>query len=162
MTRIGVLSDTHAKLGGWKLPDAVARGFEGVDLILHAGDLTNIDILDTLELIAPVKAVRGNCDFESAPDIPSRRIVEVAECRIALIHNMGPSEARYAAEAVSAFGDSVDCVVFGHSHKPYNEVRNGILLFNPGSPTQRRHETMHSFGILTVDGKNIDGEIIRF
>ena len=157
LVRIGVLSDTHLTLGDARLPALLARcqqHFAGTELILHAGDVVDPQLLSLLP--RPVLAVRGNLD---PPELPERRIVTVAEKRIGLIHGWG---AKYDLEerVLRAFsGAEVDCIVYGHSHQPACHVVNGILLFNPGSPTDRRNAPFPSLGILSI-GAEIEGEII--
>ena len=157
LVRIGVLSDTHLTLGDARLPVLLARCqqyFAGTELILHAGDVVEPQLLHLLP--QRVLAVRGNLD---PPELPPRRIVPVAGKRIGLIHGWG---AKYDLEEriVRAFsGEQVDCIVYGHSHQPACHVVNGILLFNPGSPTDRRNAPFPSLGLLTI-GTEIEGEII--
>ena len=155
--RIGVLSDTHLTLGDARLPALLARCqqyFAGTELILHAGDVVDPQLLPLLP--RPVLAVRGNLD---PPEFTERRIVPLAGKRIGLIHGWG---AKYDLEEriLRAFaGEQVDCIVYGHSHQPVCHVVNGILLFNPGSPTDRRNAPFPSLGLLTI-GAEIAGEII--
>lgn len=162
MVRIGVLSDTHVPTRAKALPPVLFEAFRGVAMILHAGDLTTRDVLDELEAIAPVHAVRGNVDPpEVARLLPARRVIEVEGVKIGLIHGDGPSRAKTPERALKAF-DGVQCVVFGHTHIPLCERRGGVLLFNPGSPTDRRGQPRYSYGFLTVAGGRVDGEIHRF
>jgi len=145
------------------LPPEVERGLGGVDLILHAGDLVSGDVLDLLELIAPVRAVCGNCEvFPDLRRTPVRRTVKVEKAAIGLIHVLGTG-AGLCSRAAAEFGEGVECVVFGHTHRPHNErCPGGTLLFNPGSATQRRSQPARSYGILTVNGAEVRGEIFRF
>lgn len=158
MTAIGVVSDTHFSSPSQTLPAAVQDGFiqAGVEMILHAGDIVNPDTLLNMEMIAPVLAVRGNI-FDRHDDrlAPLKRIITVEDCTIGMVHVFHPPPE-------TVFGQKVDCVVFGHTHRPENKVRQGVLHFNPGSPTQRRRERAHSYGILSVEGKKIKGKIITF
>ena len=163
MKKIGVISDTHLSSAPFRIPPQVETGFEGVDLILHAGDLVNPGLLDDLELIAPVRAVRGNCDtIMDDRVLPYMRLLKVENCRIGLIHSLGKNTSGFYSNALKEFGERADCVVFGHSHKTYNERYAGVLLFNPGSPTQCRSQPCHSYGILTVTGSDIEGEVVMF
>lgn len=148
--RILVLSDTHIPGRARALPPIVYEALERADLILHAGDIAGAELLAELELFAPVYAVAGNMD---PPDLrerlPHRLVVEAGGRRIGLIHGDGHDSRRTSERTLYAFRDGdVDCVIFGHSHQPFHEWRNGILLFNPGSPTDRRREQRHSFGWL--------------
>lgn len=159
--KIGVISDTHIKNPDRLLPNEVFMAFEGVDLILHAGDILIEEVLLQLEAIAPVQAVAGNNDsYEIYQKHGMRKLITVGDKKIGMTHGMSRGKTY-----MSAYGefieDDVDCIVYGHSHIPHNEVINGILFFNPGSATQRRFQPRHSVGILHIDQK-IVGEIIYF
>jgi putative phosphoesterase len=160
---IGVLADTHMPSRGRDLPYPVAGVMRTVDLILHAGDLTTLDVLERLRRLGPpVLAVHGNVDMpDVARLLPERRIVEVGPWRIGIIHGDSGVRGTTPERARRAFTD-VDCVIFGHSHQPLNERLDGVLLFNPGSPTDRRTAPTFSYGILRVTDEGITGEIIRF
>lgn len=159
--KIGVLSDTHIPSRARSLPAIIFEAFADAAMILHAGDVACLDVLTELESLAPVYAVRGNIDPpELYSRLPPSRTIEAEGVTIGLIHGDGRS-GRTEERALKAFPDA-DCVVFGHSHTPLCERRGGILLFNPGSPTDRRMQPRHSFGILTVHAGQITGEIITF
>ena len=128
-----------------------------MDLILHAGDIITWAVIEELSTVAPVEAVYGNMDFpEVRRRLKRRRIVKLGNKRIGLIHGDGASGSP-VTRARQAFRQ-VDCIVFGHSHRPYNEIHGGVLMFNPGSPTDRRMMPMGSFGILHVTKDGIRGE----
>lgn len=157
--KIGVISDTHIKNPDRLLPNEVFLAFEGVDLILHAGDILIEEVLLQLEAIAPVLAVAGNNDsYEIYQKHGNRRVITAGDKKIGLTHGMSRGKTYMSAYA-EFYDDEVDCIVYGHSHIPHNEVINGILFFNPGSATQRRFQPRHSIGILHIDQK-ITGEII--
>lgn len=161
MIKIGVISDTHIPRRAKALPDFVFDSFKGVDFILHAGDLLLEDVITDLETIAPVYAVAGNNDsFEIYEKYGERRIIEAGGKRIGLTHGYGRDKTYLNAYA-EFMEDEVDCIVFGHSHAPYNEVFEGVLLFNPGSPTDRRFQPSFSLGILYIND-SIEGEILYF
>lgn len=144
------------------MPAEVFEIFRGVDLILHAGDLVVFSALEMLETIAPVKGVCGNMDiFRNEGLLPDRRVVTAEQCRIGLTHGRGTPAGLPERVLKSFDDDNVNAAVFGHSHQAANERRGGVLLFNPGSPTDNRFAPFRSLGILTVDGDNISGEIIR-
>lgn len=156
--KIGVISDTHIKSPAKMLPDKVFELFEGVDLILHAGDLLIEEVVIQLEAIAPVIAVAGNNDdYQMVKKYGTRRLIETGGKKIGLTHGVSRGKTYMNAYA-EFFDDDVDCIVYGHSHIPHNEVINGILFFNPGSATQRRFQPSHSVGILYISHK-ITGEI---
>lgn len=157
MTRIGVISDTHMREPDPQLGAKLAQAWGQVDMILHAGDLVNIAVLDFLE--APeVLAVAGNMDdYVVTQSQPNKRLIKVDEKRIGLIHGWG-SPMGLAGRVLKEF-DQVDAIVFGHSHRPTNTVKNGVLLFNPGS-YGRGIMGSGTVGVLSVD-KDIKGEIIK-
>jgi putative phosphoesterase len=121
------------------------------DAILHAGDLVAVSVLRELEALGPpVHAVAGNVDD---PDVrmllPRVRTVDAGGARIAMIHDAGPA-ARRLERMRRTFPDA-DAVVFGHSHIPLHEERDGFQIFNPGSPTDRRRQPTHTLGVATID-----------
>lgn len=162
---IGILADTHMPNRARDLPYPVAAAMRDVDLILHAGDINTRDALEHIRKLGPpVLAVRGNVDApEVAMTLPVQRVVMVGEWRIGLVHGDGGGGGggSTAGRARRSFSE-VDCVIFGHSHTPMNERIDGTLMFNPGSPTDRRKEPFFSYGILHVTEGGIEGEIIRF
>ena len=150
MTRLAIISDTHMPRGTRRLP---VERLRDADLILHAGDLSTVAVLDELEALGPpVFAVHGNVD---APDVrarlPERRIVEVEGVRIGMVHDAGPATRRLERQR-AAFPDCA-AVVFGHSHIPLHETApDGFQLFNPGSATDRRRQPRHTMGTAEVRG----------
>jgi putative phosphoesterase len=162
--KIGVLSDTHIPRRRRSLPGFIWEVFDGVDLILHAGDIVEEGVLTDLQSIAPVDAVGGNMDPEDlyiSFKLPRKKIIHAGQKKIGLIHGDGMSGTTLERAGKAFAGERVDCVVFGHSHQPFNEVRNGILMFNPGSCTDPRREPRPSCGILHISN-TIKGEIIYF
>lgn len=161
MFRIGVLSDTHIasmQHGGSQICALVDGYFADVSMILHAGDIIDPDLLLHF---APreVHAVRGNLD-PAESGLPQKRVLEVGGFRIGLIHGWG-DPGNLIPRVLAEFADaSLDCLVFGHSHQPLCQRHGNILLFNPGSPTDRRSAPFHSIGLLELD-KTIRGRIIR-
>lgn len=156
--RIGVIADTHIPKAATELPEAILKGFEGVDMILHAGDLVELKVLDKLNEIAPTEAVSGNMDSWNVRDaLPSKKIINASGFKIGLIHGWGPPNK--LCDTLSGEFSGVDAIVFGHSHEPMNERRNGILYFNPGTPTDKVFASRNSYGILEID-KKIEGKII--
>src|SRR5215213_1536770 len=135
---IGVISDTH----GLVRPQAI-RALKGVDMILHAGDVGNAAVLDTLRDIAPVVAVRGNNDRgEWAESLPNWQVVEIGSVSIYMLHDLKEIDISPAGE--------FQVVVNGHSHKPVVEERRGVLYVNPGSAGPRRFTLPISLAHLTV------------
>ena len=160
--KIGVLSDTHMTSAAEQLPPEVIVIFrhERVGLILHAGDLVDLSLLDTLAEIAEVRAVAGNMD---PPDVrtrlPVKRIELVEGVRIGLVHGAGPPQ-RLGERLLPLFeGDGIRVLVHGHSHEPRNEEYRGVLLFNPGCPFAGRRGGRGTFGLLTIENGTVSGEI---
>lgn len=147
---IGVISDTHGLLR----PEALAA-LQGSDYIIHAGDVGDPQILRQLAAIAPVTAVRGNVDRQQwARELPSTNVLQLGEVAIYVLHDVGeldldPRAARFAA------------VVFGHSHHPAQEMRAGVLFFNPGAAGPRRFRLPVTLGRLRVTEGKISGEILH-
>jgi putative phosphoesterase len=137
---IGVISDTHGLLR----PEAVTA-LRGVEHILHAGDVGDIAILDSLRQIAPVTAIRGNVDVSGpCAELPPTDVVELGGKLFYLVHSVRDLDIKPAAAGV-------DVVVSGHSHKPAVESREGVLFFNPGSAGPRRFSLPVTLGFVTVE-----------
>ena len=151
--KIGILSDTHIPFRAKLLPDVVIKTFNEVDHIIHAGDITNNEVLNTLESLAPVTAVSGNVDSDQIQiSLGNKKIITLEGYTIGITHGHGRT-GKTLDRVIKCFeNDSVDCIVFGHSHIPYNEFINNILLFNPGSPTDKRRNEFFSFGIIELEG----------
>jgi putative phosphoesterase len=150
MSRVIVLADTHIRRGGKRrLPDVVYRALEDADLVLHAGDLVSGDLLDDLSRFAPVKAVLGNNDVDLGSKLPIEQSFDVDGVRIAMVHDSGQRAGR--AERMRRRFPDADVVVFGHSHIPWDtEGVDGQILFNPGSPTERRRQPRCTYGVLDL------------
>ena len=139
----------------------MAANLEGVDAILHAGDVCTPDVLDELSAWAPVHAVRGNNDGSAIATwgAPDTLLLELAGLPVAMIHDSGPSAGR-PARLRRMFPDAA-LVVFGHSHIPLNELHDGQRIFNPGSPTDRRRQAHGTMGLLEIDdGRLITAQIV--
>lgn len=159
--KIGVVSDTHIPNKARKIPETLLQGLAGVDLILHAGDLVSATVLQTLQAIAPVEAVAGNMDAPNlAYQLGRKKLLHLAGYNIGLIHGDG-IKGTTIDRAQAAFPEA-QCIVFGHSHMPYNAFRQGVYMFNPGSPTDRRSSPQFSYGLLYLEQAGIRGEIIYF
>jgi putative phosphoesterase len=149
--QIAIISDTHMPRGNRRLPDVCVEHLSASDLIVHAGDLVTMGVLDGLRFLGPdVIAVHGNVDdAEVRRALPGRAEFELAGARIGVIHDAGTSRGRLARMR-SAFPDA-DAVIFGHSHIPLHERdEDGFQIFNPGSPTERRRAAAHTMGIARV------------
>ena len=137
---IGVISDTHGLLR----PEAVTA-LRGVEHILHAGDVGDSAILDTLREIAPVTAIRGNVDVSGAcAKLPATDVVELGGKLFYLVHSVHDLDINPVAAGVAM-------VVSGHSHKASVQVRDGVIYFNPGSAGPRRFSLPVTVGFVTVE-----------
>lgn len=159
MTRILVLSDTHIPVAAQDLPRKIYDEIEQADMIFHAGDLIEMKLLDKLQSLKQVKAVCGNMDSrEVCSVLKTKEVITVGKFKIGLIHGYGaPSE---LMATVRKEFEKVDAVVFGHSHAAVNIRKDGVLYFNPGSPTDKIFASINTYGILEVTDKKIEGEII--
>jgi len=146
---IGVISDTHGLLR----PEAL-EALAGAKLLIHAGDIGSPDILPALARLAPVEAVRGNVDIEAwARSIPETTVVEIQGRSLYVLHDLKQLDLDPRAAGF-------DAVISGHSHVPANEMRNGVLYFNPGSAGPRRFRLPVSVGRLWVSSTGIRVEIV--
>lgn len=147
---IGVISDTHGLLR----PEAKSI-LMGSQLIIHAGDIGDPAVIDELQGIAPVTAVRGNVDKGSwSARHPEYEVVEFNGKLIYMLHNLQELD-------IDPKGGGFEAVVCGHSHQPKNEIQNGILYFNPGSAGPRRFSLPITVGKLFVTEEILRGEIIE-
>lgn len=150
--RIAVLADTHSPRYWKRCPSAVAAALAEVDLILHAGDVCQVETLDELTTYAPVLAVRGNNDGPevAAWGAPDTLETVLAGLRVAMLHDSGPATGR-GPRLRRRFPDA-ELVVFGHSHIPWDVVHDGQRAFNPGSPSDKRRQPHATMGELTIEG----------
>lgn len=147
---VGVISDTHGLLR----PEALAA-LEGVDRIVHAGDVGGMEILRALESLAPVTAVRGNMDGGSpAGDLPATEVLEVGEVAIYVLHDLADLD-------LSPEGAGFRVVIYGHTHLPEKRRDGDVLYLNPGSAGPVRGSKPVSLARLKVDGGNLDARIVK-
>ncbi len=158
--RIGIISDTHfddAWFDDTLIQSVQEQHFQGVDLILHAGDLVDPQILSRFTT-CPILAVCGNMDSPTA-DLATRRVISAGPFRIGLAHGWGSPKGLEQRLLNEFSTENIDCLVYGHSHMPTCRWQGEQFLFNPGSPTDRRNAPFHSVGILEV-ADTIQGRII--
>ncbi|MBA8793864.1 hypothetical protein FHX74_001469 [Friedmanniella endophytica] len=155
--RVGLISDTHAPRRWRRCPDAVARAVDGVELILHAGDVCVPSVLDELAAIAPVQAVLGNNDGPevAAWGAPETLELELAGVRVGMIHDSGAKQGRVAR--MRRRFPTADLVVFGHSHIPWDDSADGLRVVNPGSPTDRRRQPHGTVALLDLADARVRG-----
>ena len=148
--RVGLISDTH----GLIRQEALAR-LAGCDHIIHAGDIVKPEILDELRRIAPVTAVRGNNDKGPwSKSLPEFEVVELGGVHVYVRHDQSELDIDPAAAGFRV-------CVFGHSHQPMVETRDGILFVNPGSAGPRRFKLPIAVGELLIEGGRVDARIIE-
>jgi uncharacterized protein len=147
---IGVISDTHGLIRHQAL-----EALSGSELIIHAGDVGKLEVLDALRSIAPIAAIRGNVDRgQWTNELPPSQIVEAGQIRIYVIHNihdmqLDPREAGFAV------------VISGHSHRPGIYEKDGVLFLNPGSAGPRRFHLPISVALLSLKGNSASAQIIE-
>jgi putative phosphoesterase len=145
--------------GARRLPAECLRRLGEADLILHAGDFVRLGVLEGLRQLAPVEAVVGNMDEAPLRELLSeRRVVEVEEARIGMVHVPGPAVGR-GERLVAAFPGCV-AVVYGHTHLPEVARVGDVWVLNPGSPTERRGAPAHSMLTLEVEAAQIHPELV--
>jgi putative phosphoesterase len=158
--RIAVLADTHAPRHWKRCPPGVAKRLEGVDLILHAGDVCRAYVLDELVAFAPVRAVLGNNDTADVAEwgAPETLRLDLDGLRVGVVHDAGPAAGRL--RRMRRRFPAVELVVFGHSHLPLDLADGELRIFNPGSPTDRRRRPSGTVGLLRVEaGRLLEARI---
>jgi len=147
---IGIISDTHGRL-----PQAVSKAFKGADLIIHAGDIGELEILRSLENIAPTIAVRGNMDMGKwARQLPEKEVIEISQTVLCVLHDVYRLELEPKSAAYHA-------VINGHTHRPLVEKKQGVLYLNPGSAVQPRSGYAASVALLRIKGNSIEARLIE-
>jgi len=180
---VGVISDTHSAGSGTDLPQAILSRFEGVDLILHCGDLECLGVLDVLEQVAPVLAVRGYEDPLEPGDRLANvtRVVKIESVLVGMVHdiqwpirgittNSDGTALIFESDGVPAvvakkFGQRVDVVLFGDTHEELVCEEQGIMFVNPGSPTYPGSKhlpgTLGTLAILEIKGAIVRPHIVQ-
>jgi uncharacterized protein len=145
--------------GTRRLPAECLRRLEAADLILHAGDFVRVAVLEGLRQLAPVEGVVGNMDEAALREhLLERRIVEIEDVRIGIVHVPGPATGR--AERLATAFPGCDAVVYGHTHVPEVGRAGDVWILNPGSPTERRGAPAHSMLMLELDSSQIRPELV--
>lgn len=156
--KIGVLSDTHLSRVTKEFKSIFDEYLSEVDLIFHAGDFVSTEIVEFLGR-KEFRGVQGNMDSMAVRDLlPEKTLIELGEYKIGMIHGWGPGAG--LEERVRDQFQGVDAIVYGHSHRPANHMKDGILLFNPGTAMGYTSSGIHSLGLLEL-GDTIRGEIVR-
>lgn len=158
--KILVISDTHIPRASHDLPQKVYDAVKNVDMIIHAGDMVEKEVYDKISSLRPTRAVYGNMDSMKLRDIlKEKEVIEADGVKIGLIHGYGAPV--NILDTVKKEFKGVDAIIFGHTHKPFNEARGGVLFFNPGSPTDMVFAPYNSYGLLNINKGKINGEIIK-
>ncbi|MGI8774534.1 MAG: metallophosphoesterase family protein [Actinomycetota bacterium] len=157
--KIAVISDTHTMGMTRSVPPSVWPYLESADHILHAGDVCDPALLDEMKALAPVTVVMGNCDAMDVREwgAQEQARLELGGVNIGMLHDSGDKAGRRRRMRGRFPRERV--VVFGHSHLPWNEDVDGLLLFNPGSPTWKRRAPFPSMGLLWIEEGDVEGEI---
>ena len=156
--KIGVISDTHLDDYDEKLKKSVEEHFNDADIILHAGDMVGLSVLEIFGN-KEIKAVCGNMDHSSIKEkFPERLLFEINGFKFLLTHGWGSASG--IEERISSGLKDIDCVVYGHTHQPANHRKDNTLFFNPGSAVDRYFNSSKTIGILEID-KDITGRIIK-
>ncbi len=158
--RLAIISDTHMPRGARAIPAACLKRCAAADAILHAGDLSDVGVLDLLRgLGPPVHAICGNVDSAAVRALlPARLELALGGARIGMTHVPGPAAGRLPR--LRAQFPRCDAVVFGHTHMPEHAERDGFQIFNPGSPTERRRAPAHTMGLASVGQAGITFELL--
>lgn len=156
--RIGVLSDTHLSRVTDDFKDIYDRYLSDMDIILHAGDFVSDEVVDFLSGES-FHGVQGNMDpFEIKKALPEKEVIEVGPYRLGLIHGWGSSTG--LEERIRHEFRNMDVIVYGHSHRAVNHIRDGVLFFNPGTAIGYTSSGEHTMGVLEINN-TIQGRIIK-
>ena len=146
---VGIISDTHGRL-----PQSVARAFKKADLIIHAGDIGDPNIIADLANIAPTKAVRGNMDMGAWTDrLGKNETITIQDKRLYVIHDVQDLDRKRDANAY-------DVVIYGHTHRPQVDKQQGVLYVNPGSAVQPRYGYPPSVALLEIKENAINARLV--
>ncbi len=147
--RFGVVSDTHGLLR-----DELRQALQGVDGIIHAGDVGSPELLRQLRCLAPVTAVRGNMDAEAAfRELSWTETLKIGAVWVYVLHDLQGLD-------LDPVAGGFQVVISGHSHRPAREVRQGVMFLNPGSAGPRRFTLPVSMALLEVSGKRVNARIV--
>jgi uncharacterized protein len=156
--KIGVISDTHLKDGTKELTELIQGPFQNVDMIFHAGDITDLGVLDSFAGKKTL-AVCGNMDSDSVrQQLPTQKTVQIKNFHIGLIHGWGSPDG--IEDRIRREFGKVDCIVFGHTHTPYQGNQEGVFFFNPGAFGGRFFSHKRTVGLLIINDR-IQGHIIH-
>jgi len=156
--KIVVIADTHSE----KIPKPLIEAVKESDMVIHVGDFVDLEVLNMLKGLKDVHAVYGNMDgLELRQVLPKREIFSCEGVKIGLFHGEGGPDGIVPRVRAQFEDERVQAIVFGHTHEVMNEVVDGILFFNPGSPTDKIRAPFRSYGVLEVSGSEIKGKIVK-
>ncbi|MGI6307728.1 MAG: metallophosphoesterase family protein [Dethiobacteria bacterium] len=159
---IGLVADTHVPARAAALPAQLFTLFEGVDLILHAGDLEEESVLEELGTLAPVEAVAGNMDpARLKTRLGLEKVICLGKVSLGLTHGAGLPRGVPGPILQRFQGWDIQGLIFGHSHIPFQDYRAGVLILNPGSTAEPRAGSRPSCALLRVEGRQLQGEILE-
>lgn len=160
--RIGVISDTHIPTITPEIPKAILEDFKEVDMVIHAGDLVDLSVLDKLrKSCKDVRVVCGNMDpYEVQAKLPKKLLIKTAKHKIGVMHGFGPPANLIGLLKEEFKGEGCDLIIFGHSHCASSENKEGVMYFNPGSPVDKTFCEYNSYGIIEINGA-IEAKIIK-
>jgi uncharacterized protein len=158
---IAIISDTHMPRGPRRLPRKCVQRLRAADLIVHAGDLSTMAVLEELRALGEVVAVQGNVDdVELSATLPVSATVIADGRHLAITHDAGPARGRL--ERLRRRFPQAEAVIFGHSHIPLHERSpDGFQILNPGSPTERRRAPHHTMAIAAIEAGRLAFEVLE-
>ena len=159
-----VISDTHIPNVAFELPREVIEEAKRSDIIIHAGDIISMDVISELKCYGDVYAVHGNMDrFDSVTySLPSKLIVEIEGVKIGITHGSGgPWGIIGRVNRVFSNLEELNVIVFGHTHHPLIEKKDGRWYVNPGSPTDKRYAPYNSYAVLEIEGKEVKPTLVK-
>ncbi|MCA1054461.1 YfcE family phosphodiesterase [Rossellomorea aquimaris] len=152
--KITVLSDTHMQRKGRCFPEELIADLKESELIIHGGDFQDLEVYNRLKEFGELIGVAGNVDGHDIKRVlPDKRVTVINDVRIGIVHGDGKGKTTEKRAEEAFKGEDVDLVIFGHSHIPYLRYHGGVLLFNPGSPTDKRRVPMFSHGVLEIEDR---------
>jgi hypothetical protein len=158
--RIMVLSDTHVPRSVADMPKQVYEEINNVDMIIHAGDFVEKELFDKIKSLKETRSVCGNMDSSELQHLLNQKeVLQIGKFKIGIIHGYGGP--RDIIDNVQKEFSDVDVIIFGHSHTPVNMIKDGMLFFNPGSPTDTVFATSNFYGVLEVGEDKIEGKIVK-
>jgi putative phosphoesterase len=159
---IAIISDTHLPRGSRTLPAGCVSRLRDADLIIHAGDLIAVGVLEQLRAFGEVAAVHGNVDDAAVRSLlPDRLLLALGDVRLGIVHDAGAARGRL--ERLRRSFTNTDAVIFGHSHIPLLErdPSTGFQIFNPGSPTDKRRQPSYTMGWARISGGEVSFKIVE-